>query len=295
MQGAWCDSPAPRGIGFCGDRTACLRPASASKKQGFLYFAAWLRAYPGSSTVSRRNSLYLELTNPLKSMDRITLSQYRRILFFTGAGMSAESGVPTYRGKGGVWKEYDYEEYACQKAFDRNPEKVLRFHELRRQAVLDCLPHEGHRVIAGIPGVKVITQNIDGMHQRAGSEGVIELHGTLWRLRCDRCRTVVEDHGKSYETLKCACGAWLRPDIIWFGDMLDPVVVRKAKRSVEECDLFISIGTSGTVWPAAGFPALAREWGAYCIEINPEPSGGREYHRTIAGNAGAVLPELFIF
>jgi NAD-dependent deacetylase len=227
-------------------------------------------------------------------METIDLSTYSRTVFFTGAGMSAESGVPTYRGKSGIWKDYDFETYACQKAFDSNPEKVLHFHKIRRRAVLDCHPHEGHRLIAGMPGTFVITQNIDGMHQRAGSQGVIELHGSLWRLRCDNCRMVKEDYNQEFESLKCDCGNWLRPDIIWFGDMLDAGVMHKVTEIIASCDIFISIGTSGTVWPAAGFPSLARDSGAYCIEINPEPSGATEYHRIIQGEAGKVLPELFI-
>ncbi|MCF8382328.1 MAG: NAD-dependent deacylase [Chlorobium sp.] len=226
-------------------------------------------------------------------METIDLSAYARIVFFTGAGMSAESGVPTYRGKGGIWSAYDFEEYACQKAFERDPEKVLRFHEIRRRAVLDCYPHAGHGVMADIPEASIVTQNIDGMHQRAGSAEVIELHGSLWRLRCDRCWMVKEDYGRDYETLRCGCGSWLRPDITWFGDTLDGAVMRKASKSIAACDLFISIGTSGTVWPAAGFPSLARDSGAYCIEINPEPSGSTGYHRVVREEAGKVLPILF--
>ena len=228
-------------------------------------------------------------------MEIIDPAAYRNIVFFTGAGMSAESGVPTYRGKGGIWKQYNYGEYACQEAFDRDPEKVLRFHELRRRAVLDCPPHEGHRVIAGMAETIVVTQNIDGMHQRAGSLKVVELHGSLWRLRCDRCGTMREDCGQDYATLRCTCGNWLRPDIIWFGDMLDESVMQMATEAITACDLFISIGTSASVWPAAGFPALARRSGAYCIEINPEPSGSTDYSRVIQGEAGNVLPELFLF
>ncbi len=226
-------------------------------------------------------------------METFDLSRYRNIVFFTGAGMSAESGVPTYRGKGGIWGSYSIEEYACQQAFDRNPEKVLGFHEKRRRSVLDCEPHEGHRVIARMPDARVVTQNIDGMHQRAGSQEVIELHGSLWRLRCDNCGHNKEDLGRSYEARRCACGSWLRPDIIWFGDMLDPLVMSRAAEAIGNCDLFISIGTSGTVWPAAGFPDLARKSGACCIEINPEPSGATRYDRVVEGAAGEVLPKLF--
>ncbi len=227
------------------------------------------------------------------AMKPLDPSRYSRIVFFTGAGMSAESGVPTYRGKGGLWKSYDYGEYACSKAFERDPEKVLRFHEIRRRAVLDCHPHEGHTTIAAIPRASIVTQNIDGMHQRAGSRGVIELHGSLWRLRCSRCGIVCEDLGSDYRSLHCECGCWLRPDIVWFGDMLDEAVMRRASSVIATCDLFISIGTSGSVWPAAGFPMLAHDSGAYCIEINPEPSGASSYDLSICGEAGKVLPRMF--
>ncbi|MCG8376151.1 MAG: NAD-dependent deacylase, partial [Chlorobiales bacterium] len=128
-------------------------------------------------------------------MERLHCGEFRDIVFFTGAGMSAESGVPTYRGKGGIWGSYSIEEYACQQAFERNPEKVLDFHQKRRRAVLDCQPHDGHRVIASMPNARVVTQNIDGMHQRAGSSDVIELHGSLWRLRCQNCGFKKEDYG----------------------------------------------------------------------------------------------------
>lgn len=223
---------------------------------------------------------------------------YQHILFFTGAGMSAESGVPTYRGKGGIWDQYDWNNYACQSAFDRDPEKVLKFHELRRKAVLECQPHAGHFAIAELekqhPGVTVVTQNIDGMHQRAGSENVVELHGSLWRMRCPIHGTF-EDIGEKYTDYACKkCGNWLRPDIIWFGDMLNPDVINSALTAIEQCELFISIGTSGVVWPAAGFPEIARNKGALCIEINPEASEmSKMYDDTIRSTAGKALPRLF--
>jgi len=225
----------------------------------------------------------------------IDIHDFRNIVFFTGAGMSAESGVPTYRGKGGLWKEYRWEEYACRKAFLRNPEKVLRFHEERRRAVYDCLPHVGHRLMADLRDCVVITQNIDGMHQRAGSREVVELHGSLWRVRCPSCGFKKEQVAPQYGSYRCACGSWLRPDIVWFEDMLDESVVDKALKRLSECDLLISIGTSGSVWPAAGFPIRARENGAYCIEINPEPIRGSIYDRVIAEPAGSALAKLFGF
>ncbi len=231
-------------------------------------------------------------------MTEIKAADYQRIVFFTGAGMSAESGVPTYRGRGGIWHQYNYEEYACQEAFDRNPEKVLKFHEVRRKAVLECEPHAGHAVIARLEkehsGVTVVTQNIDGMHQRAGSKRVMELHGSLWRVRCAR-HGITKDTGPAFKNYQCPeCNNWLRPDIVWFGDMLNQEVMMEAVTAIGTCDLFISIGTSGVVYPAAGFPKIAKDNGAYCVEINPEesPISGM-YDRNIREAAGKALGELF--
>ena len=230
-------------------------------------------------------------------MQPVDPEKYRHIVFFTGAGMSAESGVPTYRGRGGIWSRYRWEEYACQEAFEADPERVLKFHELRRTAVLACTPHAGHDAIAMLekshPGVTVVTQNIDGMHQRAGSRNVIELHGSLWRLRCFR-HGIAEDIGEKYKCFKCGqCGGWLRPDITWFGDMLDPDVMERAVAAIRSCDLFVSVGTSGVVYPAAGFPRFAKENGARCIEINPEENDmSNIYDEAIRSAAGEALPEL---
>jgi len=204
----------------------------------------------------------------------IDITNYNNIIFFTGAGMSAESGVPTYRGSGGIWHKYNYEEYACQDAFIGNPKKVLDFHELRRKSVMDCKPHGGHHFITEIQKthkkVIIVTQNIDGMHQRAGADNVIELHGSLWRMRCDDCSITIDDIGESFAKKKCDCGKYLRPDIVWFGDILDSHIIQKASDVIQKCDLFISIGTSGVVWPAAGFPQEAKSSGAHCIEMNTE-------------------------
>lgn len=231
-------------------------------------------------------------------MKTIHIDQLKTIVFFTGAGMSAESGVPTYRGRGGIWSQYRWEEYACQEAFDRNPESVLQFHEMRRQSVLACKPHPGHFIIADLekkhPRVTIVTQNIDGMHQRAGSRNMIELHGSLWRIRCP-IHGILEDMGEKYKSYKCEpCGNWLRPDITWFGDMLNQAVIHEATNLIKQCDLFISIGTSGAVWPAAGFPKIAREYGARCIEINPEANEmSPVYQENIREAAGSTLSRLF--
>jgi len=197
---------------------------------------------------------------------------FERIVFFTGAGLSAESGIPTYRGQGGVWHQYDYRQFACQPAFERDPEKVWDFHDVRRAAVGKCEPNTGHRVIAEVqrakPATAIVTQNIDGLHARAGGRDVIELHGSLWRVRCDRERTVRDDTSVPMTPRKCACGAYLRPDIVWFGDMLDQQVMSRAIAALESADLIVSIGTSGVVYPAADLPRIAVRGGATSVEIN---------------------------
>ena len=166
-------------------------------------------------------------------MEAIRLSEYERVVFFTGAGMSAECGVPTYRGRGGIWAQYRWEEYACQDAFDANPVKVLDFHEQRRGKVLGCQPHSGHHHLAALqaahPSISIVTQNTDGMHQRAGATVAAELHGSLWRLRC-ACGSREDLAAASYATRTCAvCGATLRPDITWFGDGVNAEVFGRAQ------------------------------------------------------------------
>ena len=213
--------------------------------------------------------------------------------------MSAESGVPTYRGRGGIWNQYKWENYACQTAFERDAEGVLEFHELRRIEALKCQPHSGHTIITHVQNDNsdtiVITQNIDGMHQRSKSKNVIELHGSLWRMRCESEKILKEDldQGK-YHTRKCDCGNWLRPDIIWFQDMLNDKTVLEATQAIASCDLFISIGTSAVVWPAAGYPKLAKSSGAFCVEINPEATElSALYDQTFRMTASAGLEHLF--
>ena len=175
---------------------------------------------------------------------KIDPDQYKNIVFFTGAGMSAESGVPTYRGKGGIWGEYDWQQFACQDAFDRDPDKVLDFHELRRTKVLACQPHAGHTCITDLQSkhsnVSVVTQNTDGMHQRAGSHGVIELHGSLWRLRHPD-GSVTEDISAGAYQMRAdpQTGQPLRPDITWFSDRLNESVIRQAIEVISAADLLI--------------------------------------------------------
>jgi len=230
---------------------------------------------------------------------KVDLKKFSKIVFFTGAGMSAESGIPTYRGKGGVWDEYKWEDYACQYAFKNNPEKVLDFHEKRRKESLKSKPHIGHNIITDIQKRKretwIITQNIDGIHQRAGANRICELHGSLWRLRCESEQKLFFDNKDAvYQARKCSCGLWLRPDIIWFQDELNKKVVLSAVDIISQCELFISVGTSGKVWPAAGYPKLAKSNGAYCIEINTEETSiSHIYDQFIKKRASQGLVDLF--
>lgn len=227
----------------------------------------------------------------------IKLRDFERIVFFTGAGMSAESGIPTYRGAGGMWGEYNYEDFACQRAFDRQPEKVWDFHDMRREMVRSKEPNAGHRLVREVqkrqPSTKVVTQNIDGMHQRAGAEVEAELHGSLWRVRCDDENIVRPDDSLPMNPRQCSCGAYWRPDIVWFEDQLDHRVVRRAREALEECDLLVSIGTSAVVFPAADLPRIAKRAGAVTVEINLEDTAMSElYDHRLRGKASEVLAAL---
>lgn len=208
--------------------------------------------------------------------------------------MSAESGVPTYRGQGGIWKEYDYQRFACQRAFERDPDGVWEFHNYRRGLVAACAPHRGHELITraeqALDDVVVVTQNIDGMHQRAGTERVLELHGSLWRTRCEACGKEEANAQSPLEETRCSCGAPKRPAIVWFGDALDGDTIREAATAIAHADVLVSIGTSATVYPAAELPLIARERGAHLIEINPDPTPLSDaYDEHLRGPAGEML------
>ncbi|WP_428309387.1 SIR2 family NAD-dependent protein deacylase [Hydrocarboniphaga sp.] len=231
---------------------------------------------------------------------KISIADYASVVFFTGAGLSAESGVPTYRGAGGIWSQYRYEDYACQRAFDRDPQRVIDFHQLRRASVLGCTPHAGHFALAALqakyPQVQVVTQNIDGMLQRARVRVDAELHGSMWRQRCEQHGVRDDLAAGAYARHKCEhCGAWLRPDITWFEDPVDEVVFARAGELIAGCDLFVAVGTSAVVYPAAAFVPLARRAGAQLIEINPETTeASAMFDRCVALPASAALTTLFL-
>jgi NAD-dependent deacetylase len=222
---------------------------------------------------------------------------FDRVVFFTGAGMSAESGVPTFRGRGGIWSSYHPEQIASQEAFDRDPERVWEFHNWRRGLVAACQPNDGHHLVAAaqraLPHVTVVTQNIDGLHQVAGATGVLELHGSLWRLRDQATGQLVDNRDVPLTDLKTPSGGYWRPDIVWFGDNLREDVIDAAMQAITSCQLLISIGTSAVVYPAAQMPLYAREAGATLVEINPEPTPiSSIYHHCLREPATTALARL---
>jgi NAD-dependent deacetylase len=224
------------------------------------------------------------------------LRDFRRIVFFTGAGMSAESGIHTYRGAGGVWRHYDYQRYACERAFLLDPRGVWEFHNYRRQLVMACEPHLGHTLLAKYaevhPHVTIITQNIDGMHQRSGCRRVIELHGSLWRVRHPPSGETITTYDIPFAALR-PDGTWWRPDIVWFEDCLKDHTIEQALSAIDQCDLLISIGTSAVVYPAAQMPFSAKKAGATLIEINPEPTELSDaYDLCIRDKASAAIEKL---
>jgi NAD-dependent deacetylase len=229
------------------------------------------------------------------------LRHARRVTVLTGAGISAESGVPTFRDTlTGLWAQYRAEELATPEAFARNPALVWDWYRMRRELVAGIQPNPGHRALRAleewVPDLVLITQNVDGLHRRAGSSRVIELHGSLERARCSRENIVFESWDETGEAPpRCrACGAPLRPDVVWFGELLPPEALRAAERAARNCDLFLSIGTSNLVEPAASLPWRAAAGGAEVVVINVTMEGQRSgpgIHHLI-GPAGEVLPAL---
>ena len=201
----------------------------------------------------------------------------RRITVMTGAGVSAASGVPTFRGPGGLWRSFRPEELATPEAFAHDPHLVWEWYDWRRGLIATCAPNVAHEVLARWsqrPGFTLITQNVDGLHESCGSRNVIRFHGSIWRLRCwDACgRPEWEDRIVPIEPLppRCPdCGGLARPAVVWFGEAIDPRVLHACNQA-SECDVFLSIGTSSVVYPAAGLVHAAKRRGAFTVEINSQ-------------------------
>jgi NAD-dependent deacetylase len=226
-----------------------------------------------------------------------------RVVVLTGAGMSAESGIPTFRGNGGLWRTFRPEALATPSAFARDPATVWAWYRWRQRLIAAAAPNDGHlalaRMAAARPGWRVVTQNVDGLHQRAGSQDVLELHGSIWRLTCSRpCgRAALADPARvppeDAPLPICACGALQRPGVVWFGEALDAAVLDRAFALSESADLCLVVGTSALVYPAAALPEQAHEGGACIVEINPQasPLSARARH-VIRGTAVAALTSL---
>jgi NAD-dependent deacetylase len=223
-----------------------------------------------------------------------------RIAVATGAGISAESGIATFRGPGGFWHGRRPEDVATPEAFRRDPRDVWEFYLARRRALVEARPNPGHLAIAEwqatFGACPVITQNVDGLHQAAGSREILELHGTIWRRRCARCGREEEDRRTDLEEGKvpaCGCGGLFRPSIVWFGESLPAGLMETAVALAGSVRVLVVVGTSNLVYPAASIPLAALASGAHVIEVNPRPTSlTPRVTRFIEGKAGEVLPNL---
>jgi NAD-dependent deacetylase len=223
-----------------------------------------------------------------------------RVTVLTGSGVSSESGVPTFReAQTGLWERFDPQQLATPEAFDRDPRLVWEWYAWRRRLVSEAEPNPAHRALAELEGMvpefTLVTQNVDGLHQRAGSWSVIELHGNILRSKCSWEGVIVEpeDHDESVPPVCPGCGASLRPDVVWFGELLPAAAMEAASEAARGCDVFLSVGTSSLVYPAAALPYEALENGATVVEVNPSetPLTGQADH-ALRGRAGEVLPDL---
>ncbi|NHI02803.1 NAD-dependent protein deacetylase of SIR2 family [Candidatus Nitrosotalea sp. TS] len=225
------------------------------------------------------------------------LRQAEKIVFVTGAGISQESGIPTFRGKDGFWRKYDAMKLATIDAFYENPKLVWEWYEERRTNILAAKPNPGHLAMAELEKyrpVHVLTQNIDGMHQRAGSTKVYELHGSIITIKCTVCdfKDIIVT-GFSELPPICKCGNILRPDVVWFGESLPQDVWHAAMQQASSCDVMIVVGTSLAVSPANLLPAYARQNGAIVIEVNPEETPmSTSMSLSIRSSAAKALPDL---
>ncbi|MFO0700907.1 MAG: NAD-dependent deacylase [Nitrospira sp.] len=206
------------------------------------------------------------------------LATARNITVLTGAGISADSGVPTFRGADGLWRNYRAEDLATPDAFERDPRLVWEWYNWRRELIATKRPNAAHLGLVELerraPAFWLITQNVDGLHRDAGSRNLSEIHGNIWRVRCTGCHAVEENRDLPIAILPSCphCGSLLRPNIVWFGESLPAADLQQCSQALRQCDLLLVIGTSGVVYPAAGFTSVAKDAGAFVVEINPDPT-----------------------
>ena len=234
-------------------------------------------------------------------MDPISIEPRDRVFVLTGAGISAESGVRTFRDSNGLWEQYRFEEVASPEGWARDPALVWRFYSARRAQCASVKPNAAHVALAKLEErigdrLFLCTQNVDPLHERAGSRRVVHMHGELMKSRCERCDKPPFDDEALYETVesiaRCACGARVRPHIVWFGEV--PFLMEEIAEELRRATVFVTIGSSGAVYPAAGFVQAARRNGARAVYVGPEePDNARAFDEHRIGTATAVVPNLF--
>lgn len=227
------------------------------------------------------------------------LKSAHTVVVLTGAGISAESGVPTFRGDEGLWKKFRPEELANFDAFIRNPKLVWEWYNYRKTLISQVNPNPGHYALVKLESMyddfHLITQNVDNLHQRAGSKRIYELHGNIMRNRCVDCNKSWDTipHFNGDELPRCDCGGLIRPDVVWFGEALPHQVLLDSFAAAESADVFLTIGTSAVVQPAASLPIEAKNAGAYVVEINTNPTAITNLvDEAIMGKSGEILPQL---
>lgn len=296
----------------------CYNPTTASQEQGQLLHN------PDTPNPDRKDTGLPRHDHALATA-RALLRAAARIVVLTGAGVSAESGVPTFRGTQGLWRSFRPDELATPEAFARNPRLVWEWYTWRHELVAGCAPNAAHRALAALaadhPDVRLVTQNVDGLHGRAAQELIreraregrpvppaalaalhpVELHGSILRARCVDCGERSVDAGAAYPGMPanpgalptCSCGGLLRPDVVWFGEMLHPADLAAASAAATRADLCLVVGTSAVVYPAAGLARLTHEAGGAVIEVNPEATPLSAIAAvTLRGGAAELVPAL---
>jgi NAD-dependent deacetylase len=228
------------------------------------------------------------------------LASARHITVLTGAGISADSGVPTFRGADGLWHNFRAQDLATPEAFERDPRLVWEWYNWRRESIATKQPNPAHTALVELErrthdAFWLITQNVDGLHRTAGSQRLSEIHGNIWKVRCTGCGVISDNHETPLPALPACrlCHALLRPHIVWFGESLWEEDLRRCHQAIQGCDLFLVIGTSGVVYPAAGFASVAKEVGASVIEINLESTPQSDLvDLSLQGRAKDLVPLL---
>ncbi len=228
------------------------------------------------------------------------VSSSNEIVVLTGAGISAESGIPTYRGQEGLWRNYDPQELATPEAFFKNPKLVWEWYDSRRTIMKNAKPNPGHFAITALEKEKkdftLITQNVDGLHSTAGTRNIIELHGSLWEIKCTECEKLEKNYQVPIPEIPpicSACGAVMRPNTVWFGEIIPMERIDRCLFAIEQCDLLLIVGTSGVVEPAASMGLIAKKSEKPVVEINIDTTPGTGlYDASVMGKSGEILPLL---